>query len=642
MFCIYTDIFKLYTNEELGVIYSKKSSIFKIWAPTAQRVSLNLYMKGSGSNLIKKIEMGKSSLGVWTVTVSENLHELYYTYDVTINGETNEVVDIYAKAVGVNGKRGMVIDLEKTNPEGWNEASRPEFKAITDAVLYEAHVRDFSIDESSGIKHKGIFLGFTELGTKNPSGHFTGLSHLKELGVTHVHLLPAFDYETVDEENLNQPQFNWGYDPQNYNTPEGSYSTNPNDGAVRIKEFKELIKALHDNGIRVVMDVVYNHTYKATDSSFNLTVPDYYYRTENGKFTDGSACGNETASEHPMMRKFLIDSVKYWAEEYKIDGFRFDLMGLHDVDTMNEIRNMLKGIDESLIVYGEGWCGGDTPLPVEKRSLKANADKLTEIAFFSDDMRDVIKGSVFEYKEKGFVSGEKGLEEKLKLCITASTKNKLIEYSKLKGLKAWSTSPTQTVNYTEAHDNYTLWDKLYYSSITDSAENRIKMDMLAASIVFLSQGIPFIQAGQEFLRTKPKDETGEIFVENSYNSPDFVNSIKWNRKSEYIEVFNFYKGMIELRKNHSLFRLKTVEEIEKCLSFFGNTPENVVAFTLKNSDEEIVVIFNASISEIELEIPDGTWGVYVNDKLAGNKAIAEISSGNIKASPISPLVLIKQ
>ena len=626
-------------QDELGAIYAPEKTIFRKWSPTAEKVILNLYEEGTGDNLIKSIPLTKSENGLWGIEVNENLSGTYYTYSITLNGTTNEVVDIYAKAVGLNGQRGMVVNLSETDPDNFRSTPRPTFNKITDAVIYEVHVRDFSIDESSGIKIKGKFLGFTELETKNDNGDYTGLSHLKELGVTHVHLLPSFDYETVDESS-DEPQFNWGYDPKNYNSPEGSYSTDASNGAVRIKEMKELVKVLHQNGIRVVMDVVYNHTYKGEDSIFNLTVPDYYYRTENGKFTNGSACGNETASNHPMMRRFMVDSVKYWAEEYMIDGFRFDLMGLHDATTMNMIASELKEIDPSIFVYGEGWTGGYSPLPDEDKALKCNASKTPQVAYFSDDMRDTIKGSVFEQHEPGFVNGEQNLEENLKLCITGSVNTNLIDYSKAKS-NPWATSPCQVINYCEAHDNLTLWDKLYYSAPGVSVEDRIRMDKLSAAIVFLSQGVPFIQAGQEFLRSKPKNDSGTDFDENSYISPDSVNSIKWNRKTEFMNVYNYYKGLIEIRKSHKLFRMTSVEQIEKHLSFLNNTPKNTVAFNLKDDNEEIIVIFNANNESTTVAIPEGEWNVILNENIAGNNAISSIKANSIEIPPISAMVLIK-
>ena len=461
------------------------------------------------------------------------------------------------------------------------------------------------------------------------------------MGITHVHLLPSFDYATVDEENLEKEQYNWGYDPLNYNVPEGSYSINPFDGEMRIKEFKQMVTALHKNGIRVVMDVVYNHTYESHDSYFNLTVPNYYYRMENGEFTNGSGCGCESASEHLMVKKYIIDSVKYWAKEYKIDGFRFDLMAVHDYVTMNEIRYALDEIDKSIIMYGEGWNGGHSYLPYDMQASKSNANKMPQIAFFSDDIRNNIKGSCFKTEEKGFANGGGYKEKGIKLSVVGSTFAPLIDFSKT-NCRAWATSPAQTINYCEAHDNNTLWDKLYYSNINDSIEDRIKIDKLSAAIVFLSQGIPFIQAGQEFLRSKPGDNIGKNFVENSYNSSDFVNSIKWNRKTEYKFVCDYYKGLIELRKSHSVFRWSTSDEISKSITFIGNDIGNGVSFTLKDEKVEIVVVFNAGKNDVQIPIENGEWNVLADGYRAGNSVLRTIKTDKAITKPISILVMIKK
>ncbi len=629
----------IYIKDDLGSIYSTNSTKFKVWTPTAKNVTVNLYKSGSGDNLISKNPMTMSENGLWTLEIEEDLNGVYYTYDIEIDGKVNEVVDIYAKALGVNGNRGMVVDLSSTDPEGFRKTERPKFDKITDAVIYEVHVRDFSIDKSSGMKNKGKFLGFTEENTVNEEGDLTGVAHLKDLGVTHVHLLPSFDYCTVDEENPDK-EYNWGYDPKNYNAPEGSYSTDPSNGFARIKEFKEMVKSLHENGIRVVMDVVYNHTYATEDSYFNLTVPNYYHRKWGDKFSEGSGCGNDTASEKPMMRKFMIDSLKYWATEYMIDGFRFDLMGLHDVTTMNEIRSELTKIDPSLIIYGEGWTGGDTPLPFEERSVKDNAKKTPEIAYFSDDMRDLIKGSVFKKPDKGFVNGAQGLEEDLKISITGSIYSDKIDYGKCKKF-SWSPSPAQVINYTEAHDNYTLWDKLYYSTAGYTKEDVFKMDKLAASIVMLSQGVPFIQAGQEFLRSKPVDDTGENFEGNSYKSCDKVNSIKWDEKTKYKDIYKYYKGLIELRKSSELFRLDTAEKVKEHLVFLKHVSNNVIGFRLRDEKETFLVFFNANKNAVKVDIPAGKWNVLVDDVTAGAESIKIVGDGEVEIKSISTLVLKK-
>lgn len=625
------NISDLYSDRKLGAVYNEKYCEFAVWSPNAQKVTLNLFKSGTGDCLVAEYTMSMDKDGVWSVTVNDNLDGTYYTYSVTINDKTNEVTDIYAKACGVNGKRGMVVDMSKTNPDGFLTTKRPDFRKITDAVLYELHVRDFSVDNSSGCNYKGKFKAFTENVTVNNSGDKTCMTHLKELGVTHVHLLPSFDYATVDESACETPQFNWGYDPENYNIPEGSYSTDPFNGEVRIKEFKEMVKYLHKNGIRVVMDVVYNHTYKTDDSYFNLTVPDYYYRRNENGFTNGSGCGNETASDHKMFQKFMIDSLTFWAEEYKIDGFRFDLMAVHDIDTMNKIRHALNEIDKSIIIYGEGWTGGPSALPDDMQAKKYNADKMPDIAFFSDDIRDAIKGSVFNHEEKGFVNGASDFEDRLKRGIVAST-----DYFDNNG---WALSPCQSINYCEAHDNLTLWDKLYYSCKAESEETRIKMDKLCAAIVFLSQGVPFIQAGQEFLRSKPVDDSYTEFEENSYKSSDFVNSIKWDGKTKYKDVFNYYKGLIALRKSENLFRMSSTQEIKDKLQFIEVNNKNLVAFKLHDEFKELVVIFNANKDDVTINIGKSSWNVLVNKDFAGIEKLDTINYEEVTVPPISCMVL---
>ena len=459
---------KLYNYDgELGVVYSKEKSKFILWAPTAEKVDLVLYGDdGYDYNCkpVKTYNMNKGINGTWIVEINEELNGQYYNYLVTIDGIVNEVVDPYAKAVGVNGKRGMVIDLNSTNPEGWEEDRKPELKAPTDSIIYEAHVRDLTIDETSGIKDefKGKFKGLTESNSHIPGTNIkTVINHIKNMGFTHIHLLPSFDYGSVDETKLDEPQFNWGYDPENYNVPEGSYSTNPYLGDVRIREFKEMVKALHEAGIRVVMDVVYNHTFNL-DSCLNKAVPKYYYRQdEEGNYSDASACGNETASDRYMFRRYMVDSVVYWAKEYHIDGFRFDLMGIHDIETMKLIREELNKIDPSIIVYGEGWMGGPSPLKEDDAALKKNTYKFGElqIAAFSDDCRDGVKGHVFYEKEAGFANGKDGLEETIKFAVVASTPHKEVDKTNIVySDEFWANEPYQTVTYASAHDNYTLWD----------------------------------------------------------------------------------------------------------------------------------------------------------------------------------------
>ncbi|MGG7097195.1 type I pullulanase [Clostridium sardiniense] len=617
---------------ELGAIYSKDKTIFRLWSPVASKVTLQLFYKDDQLNKLcklKAIEMEEID-NVWTLEKNGDLNKVYYRYEIEIGDKVNIVTDPYSKAVSANGEYSMVVDLEETNPVGWNKDKKPEFKDPTDAIIYEMHIRDFTIDNNSGANFKGKYKGVWEPNTKTDSGVATGIDHLKELGITHVHLLPTFDYKSVDETKLDEPQYNWGYDPEHYNCPEGSYSINPFDGDIRIKEFKDMVLNLHKEGLRVVMDVVYNHTYESENSLFNKIVPYYYYREdENGNLSDGSACGNETASDRKMFRKFMIDSVVYWAKEYHIDGFRFDLMGLHDIETMKLIREELDKIDKSIIIYGEGWTGGDTPLEENDRALKKNTtqyEKL-QIAAFSDDIRDGVKGDVFIEEKPGFVNGGEGFEETIKCGIVASTNHDQIDYSKvIYSDEFWANEPYQTVTYASAHDNYTLWDKLYITASEESEEERIKMNKLIATIILTSQGISFIHAGEEFLRTKV-DENGTL-IENSFKSSDLVNRLDWSRKQKYKDVFEYYKGLIDLRKSHKAFRMNTTEDIRENLRFLDVKENNVVSYIINGSAlndkfKKIMVILNGNKDEAKVKLSEGIWKLIANGERIDEDGINE-------------------
>ena len=546
----YSD-YPVYEGNDLGVTYSKEKTILKLWSPMAQAVKLKIYKTSSGNDLVEEHDGKKQDQGVWIIELSGDYKDKYYTFQVQFNSKwNNENPDPYAKAVGVNGVRGMIVDLEETNPDDWAEDKSPAFMNPTDAIIYELHVRDLSSHKSSGIKHKGKFLAFTEEGTKNPAGLSTGIDHIQELGVTHIHLLPSFDFRSVDESQLEKNEFNWGYDPLNYNTPEGSYSTNPEDGKVRIKEFKQMVQSLHKKGLRVIMDVVYNHTGKTHDSNLDQLVPGYYYRQwEDGKYSDAAACGNELASDREMVRKFMVESVKYWAQEYHVDGFRFDLMAIHDIETMNTIAAELKKIDSSILLYGEGWTAADSPLPEEKRALKVHAYQLKDVAVFSDDIRDGIKGNVFDEKSTGFVNGSTKMKETIKIGVVASGNHPQVDYTKgYYAKKAYTSTPSSIINYVSCHDNHTLYDKLKISQPKASEADLIKMHKLANTIVFTSQGTAFINAGVELKRTKGGEH-------NSYNLPDSINQINWNWKTDNIELFKYYQNLIHLRKSHPAFRM---------------------------------------------------------------------------------------
>ena len=635
--------YEVYTGNDLGAVYSPKMTRFKVWAPEAESVKLNLYKQGEGDNLIDQHIMKKSANGTYVFEKQGDCNGIYYTYTVVNHGEEQEAVDPYTKAAGVNGQRGMVINLAKTNPQGFEMDGYRNPEHITDAIIYEGSVRDFTMDESSGVFHNGKFLGLTEANTTNHFGEATALDYISGLGVTHVQILPAFDFETVDEKNQ-KAQYNWGYDPDNYNVPEGSYAVSPYDGAVRIQEMKQMVLALHSRGIGVIMDVVFNHTYRRDDSNLQKIVPGYYYRSDETGYTNGSGCGNEVASDRPMVQKLIVDSLIYWAKEYHIDGFRFDLMGVLDIDTMNVIAERLKEIRPDIYLYGEGWNGGPSSLAEEKRAFKASAKKMPGIGMFNDDIRDTIKGSVFYDDHLGFVNGGTHLENALRYGITGAVAHPQVDYDAY-GSKPWAKEPGQSINYVSCHDNYTLWDKLSVSCPEASEEKKKAMNQLCAAIVFTSQGVPFIQAGEEFLRSKPLPEK-KGFAENSYNMPDAVNSIKWDNIHEYPDMIAYYKGLMALRKAHPVFRMQSEAEMTQTLCFLSDTPENVVAYLLKgkgadDTPENILVIFNGNDEEILYNLPEGKWKILVDDKTAGADGKKNISE-KTDVEPLSALVLEKE
>jgi pullulanase len=646
-----TEKYPVYQGSDLGLTYSVYSSTFKIWSPTAEKAMLLLYQTSLGGTPIDEMEMERGSHGTWTKTVTRDLKGVYYVFKIFSHGKwLNEVPDPYAKAVGTNGKRAVVIDLKETNPTGWLLDKSPVFSSRknlatnvgglpTDAVLYELHVRDFTIDKQSGIQAKGKYSGLTELATVNNAGAKTGLDHLQDLGVTHVHLLPVYDFYSIDESKKDSDQYNWGYDPLNYNTTEGSYASNPDDGVSRIKEFKEIVQALHQKNIRVVMDVVFNHTMLTENSYFNQLVPGYYYRQkEDGSFSNASACGNETASERPMMRKFMVESLKYWVNEYHIDGFRFDLMGIHDIETMNKISNELRVIKPDILLYGEGWTAGSSPVPDSLRALKKNAYQLSSIAVFSDDLRDAIKGSVFEKFDKGFASGQHGLEESIKFGITAACQHPQVDYSRVNYSKApYAKSPSQVISYVDCHDNNTLWDKLAISNSSDSSSLRRDMHKLALSIVLTSQGISFLHAGTEFLRSKKG-------VENSFNSSDEINKINWLEKTENMDVYQYVKSLIAMRKIHPAFRLTTQKEIAS-LIHFEKAEDGVVSFQINGAVvgdqwKKIFVVLNGNEQEQQIQIPGGKWAAFVlNNRVTGDTSGL---SSSISVNPYSACILFQK
>lgn len=617
-----------YSGNDLGNIYSPQHTKFRVWAPTASEAKLVTYKKWN-DKIGTEINMQQGEKGTWKAEIKGNQKGLFYTYKVKIGDKWTEAVDPYVRAASVNGDKGVVIDLNETNPKKWKANKKPEFKKPEDAIIYELHVRDLSIQPESGIKQKGKYLGVTEKGTKGPEGVKTGLDHMKDLGVTHVQFLPIFDYASVNEETLNEPQYNWGYDPKNFNVPEGSYSTNPYEPTVRITELKQMIQVLHDNNLRVVMDVVYNHMYNAAESNFHKLVPGYYYRyNEDGTFANGTGVGNDTASERKMMRKFMVDSVTYWAKEYNLDGFRFDLMGIHDYETMNEIRKAVDQIDPSIILHGEGW-DLNTPLAAELKANQKNAEKMKGIAHFNDNIRDGLKGSVFEEKENGFVNGKQNMEDRIKKGITAG-----IDYDTNSSTYQ---DPEQVLTYVEAHDNHTLWDKLELTNPGDSAEVRKQMHKLSSSILLTSQGIPFLHAGQEFMRTKYGDH-------NSYKSPDSINQMDWLRRAAYNNEVDYMKGLIDLRKKYPAFRMTSTEQIKKHISFI-DAPKNVIAYSIDgkgngNKNENFMVAHNANRESVDITLPSkGPWKVLVDGKQAGSKTLYVVHNNKIKVPALSSFVL---
>ncbi|MCI6672182.1 MAG: type I pullulanase [Prevotella sp.] len=607
------------------VSYSPKATTFKLNAPT--KPTIRLYEAGLGGKAVKKVKMKQSGSNLWTATIAGDLGGKFYTFDIG-QGETPGV---FAKAVGVNGHRGAVLDLQITNPAGWESDHRLTTKNLADLIIYEMHHRDFSIDASSGLTYKGKFLALTE-----PKA----INYLKELGINAVHILPSYDFASVDETKPDVPQYNWGYDPLNYNVPEGSYATDATQPQVRIKEFKKMVQALHKAGIRVILDVVYNHTFDVENGNFHRTFPKAYYRyTADGKLSDGSGCGNETASERPLMRQFMLESMKYWVKEYHIDGFRVDLMGVHDIETMNLIRKELAAIDPNVFIYGEGWSAGTCAYPAEKLALKANIKQLPNIAAFSDELRDALRGPFSDNYQAAFLGGIGGHEESIKAGIAGMIAHPQLDYSKVNYTKQpWASEPTQMVSYVSCHDDMCLVDRIK-SSIPEAAydtDELIRLDLLAQTAVFTSQGIPFMLAGEEMLR----DKQG---VHNSFKSPDEINHLDWNNLKTYPQVFAYYKGLIDLRKKHPAFRLGSADLVRKHLDFLP-TQECVVGFRLKNHAggdrwKNIYVILNGSKDFKTVNLPAGKYTIVANNGEINEAGIGEMEGGEVMVDGQTALIL---
>ena len=638
------------------VSYSPEKTVFTLFAPNdAKKVVVRIYQEGLGGKVLKTVKMVRTANEQWQATVKGDLMGRFYTFDMG----KGECPGVFAKAVGVNGKRGAIINMAETDPEHWCCDKGPVVKSPADLVVYEMHHRDFSIARKDA-QYPGKFMTLTEP---------WAIDHLKALGVNAIHILPSYDYGSVDETRIDpdlyyeyaykelpkgviparpdfSPQYNWGYDPVNYNVPEGGYSTNPYKPEVRIREFKQMVKALHDAGISIILDVVYNHTYDIEHSNFQRTYPDYYYRkTADGQYSNGSGCGNETASDQPMMRQFMIESVKYWINEYHIDGFRFDLMGCHDIETMNAIRQAVDEINPSIFIYGEGWSAGACAIPNEQLGMKANITQMPGIAAFSDEIRDALRGPFSDDTKPGWMGARipkvtlqdlSGQKESLKFGIVGAIAHPQVDMTKVNySTEPWALESTQMMSYVSCHDDMCLVDRLKASIPGITPDELIRLDLLAQTVVFTSQGVPFMLSGEELLRTKKG-------VHNSFESPDSINQLDWTNKTRYPKVFDYYKNLIALRKNHPAFRLGNADLVRKHLEFL-DTPVKTLAFRLKNyagRDDwrNIIVIFNAGNTDTEVTIPEGNYTIVccdgqINEQglgtIKGSKAIVDAQSALI-------------
>ena len=613
------------------VEYSPKATTFQlITSPDVKKVNVLLSDNDSDDptqQLVK--QMKRVGAGKWKLTVKSDLKGKYYLFSVYNQAQPDNSPGVFAKAVGVNGKRGAIVDLNETDPEGWADDVRPALKNPCDLVIYEMHHRDFSMDISSGIEHKGKFLALTE-----PKA----IDYLTRLGINAIHILPSFDYASVDESRPDVPQFNWGYDPLNYNVPEGSYSTDARDPKARIREFKQMVQALHKAGIRVILDVVYNHTFDIAGSNFQKTYPDYFFRkTAEGKYSDGSGCGNETASEKPLMREFMKESVEYWVKEYHIDGFRFDLMGIHDIETMNAIRAAVDQIDPSIYIYGEGWSAGSCAYPEAKLAMKANTKQLNGIGAFCDDMRDALRGPFSDDHKGGFLVGVPGQEESIKFGIVGAIDHPQIDITKVNYSKAaWTNEPSQMVAYVSCHDDMCLTDRLRATVPYITDDELIRLDLLAQTAVLTSQGVPFILSGEEMLR----DKKG---VHNSYRSPDSINRFDWNNLKRYPQVFDYYAKLIALRKAHPAFRMGNAEEVRRNLEFV-DAPAGVVAFRLKNNAggdawKNIYVVLNSQKTPQNVAVAEGSYTTVVANGKVNENGLGLVSGKTLTVAPQSALIV---
>ena len=631
------------------VLYTPEHTLFSVWSPNADTVMLYLYDQGEGGEPLRSTLLKPQKDGAWTGKQHGDLDGLFYTFRIKENGKWyEETPGIFAKAVGVNGNRGAIVNMLKTNPEGWADDKRPEMKDLNDAVIYEMHWRDFSAHQNGHFRYPGKFICLTEENVFSDAGQPLGLQHLKQLGVTHIHILPSFDFGSIDERGGEGPakvlesgaaeggNYNWGYDPKNYNVPEGSYSTNPYDPVCRIMEMKRMIQACHNAGIRVILDVVYNHTYNVENSGFTNTAPGYFYRTTpEGELGNASGCGNETASERPMMRKFMVESCRYWLNEYHIDGFRFDLMGIHDIQTMNEIRHMADEIDPTILIYGEGWAAGAPQQPEDRLAMKANTRELDRIAAFSDDMRDALRGPFSDDRVGAFLAGLPGFEESIKFGLVGAIdypqiNMDLVNYSK----SAWANNPAQMIAYVSCHDDMCLVDRLRASAGVRNAEETVKLDLLAQTAVLTSQAIPFIFCGEEVMR----DKKG---VHNSFCSPDEINAIDWSLKDANKPVFDYYAGLIALRKAHPAFHMADAELVRQNVHF-AEAPNNVVVYMIDGkavADSNFIVILNANRKAISIDVPVNGYKVIVRDGVVNPEGLGYVADGKAIVPAQSALIL---
>ena len=604
-------------------VYAPEKTTFTFWSSVAEKMEVRLYNTYDASEF-DVITLHEQEGDFWTATIKGDQVGKFYTVCSYQNGEWGqESPGIFAKAVSVNGQRAAIIDMQATDPEGWENDQRPAMTDPTEVVVYETHMRDFTIDATSGIANKGKFIAFTEQGTQTAEGLASGIDHLKELGITHIQILPMYDYGSIDETTLDLNKYNWGYDPVNYNVPEGGYSTNPYDPATRIREAKTMIQALHAAGIRVIMDVVYNHTYSVEGCALGRVVPQYFYRmNEDGTYANGSGCGNETASDKEMMRQFMVESVCYWAREYHIDGFRFDLMGIHDQETMRQIRAALDEIDPSILTYGEGWAASSPAYPYEQLAMKQWTYTMPRVGAFSDDIRNALIGSPFDH-HRGFASGNTASRDAVCYGLVACPD--------------WSGEPMQHVSYITCHDNYCLRDRIEVAAAEETEATKLRMNKLAQTAVMVSQGMTFFYGGEELFRTKQG-------VENSYQSPDSINVIEWTNKQTYGDLFAYYREIIKIRRQHKGFRLGTAELVKNHVEFPETTQEGLIIYRIKDlqgidTASSLIVLLNGTAEAMEVEVPQATYTVLAQDAQANANGMGTIAAGKVQVAPYSATIL---